>query len=158
MEEFADRLQHLLSQTGQARWWPPIQLWLHRFDGWYADCRDVERDPAWAITYYAIKREALPQNPAEAAFFLAQLPFNAWCAATLSISERWNPLLASYREFVTRCTEPVCADVAAAPPAQRVTQTTQWLLALYQGGMTHAQALRAPVRASFRVRHKLSSA
>lgn len=157
MEDFSDRLQHLLTQTGQARWWPPIQVWLHRFDGWYVDCRDEEREPAWAITYHAIKRAPLPANPAEAAFFLAQLPFNAWCAATLSISERWNPLLASYREFIARSTEPVCPAVAAAPPPQRVTQTTQWLLALYHGGLAPSPAQRAAVRAACRVRPKPSS-
>lgn len=132
METFSDRLRQTWASTGQACWVPVLRLWIPRFDGWFFDTREEERDPAWAMTWDALRKAPLPASPAQAAFYLAQLPFNAWCAATLSITQRWNPLLQSYREFTATAEEAVCTSVAPTVPPKRITDTTQWLHMLYQ--------------------------
>jgi hypothetical protein len=116
----------------QPLWWPVLDQWISRFEGWWVHEHDESRDPAWAIACQVLRHDPLLTDAHRAAHFLAVLPFNRWHAATPT-GRRWNPLNEPFAPFTARVMpEGVVTFVAPDFETMRSTDTMKWLWARWR--------------------------
>jgi hypothetical protein len=127
------QLRTLVGSSADPLWWPVLQRWLERFDGWWLHDREETRDPAWAMIVAALTRTPLRQDAHRNALFLARLPFNRWHAVTVDGRVRWNPLEQSFSEYVDAVRPaPVVSFLAPDFEDARLNDTSRWLWSMWQ--------------------------
>jgi hypothetical protein len=131
--DYAQQLKDLVESSADPLWWPVLCNWINRFDGWWEHDRDEQRNPAWAIAATALAKNPLSADAHRNSLYLAHLPFNRWHAVTVGTTRKWNPLTASFGEFVEAAdAAPIVTFLAPDFEDARLAETASWLWSMWR--------------------------
>ena len=132
-QDYEALLRDLLLQSLDPAWTNVVMNWIKRFDGWYLQEREVDRNPQAAIAYNCLRRQPIRRGVARTTRHLAYLPFNRWTAVAVFTQVHWNPLEENFATFLMRNKQDgVFAFAIPEVTPRRMHNTIAYLRTMYE--------------------------